>query len=164
MRGDPNFVRVFDQYGQEVFLTREQWREQVLPASVQANWDAPDELYAVVLNALNDGMLAEIEPAAARLHAIDSNPVRGACLYAIVLLQVGKVDEAESVLEAFRQRQGDEGSVLTNLAKVYATRNQPERAKETLWRGLELDPNQENGLGWYLAGEFEAGGEDARRR
>ena len=38
MRSDPNFVRVYDQYGQEVFLTRQQWREEILPASFFFNF------------------------------------------------------------------------------------------------------------------------------
>ena len=164
MRNDPNFVRVFDQYGQEVFLTRQQWREEILPASLEANKDAPEELYAVLVNAMNDGLFAEIEPAAARLHTIDTNPVRGACVYAIVLLQMGRVDEAERVLNGYVARFGEEGAVLTNLAKVYAARNEPQRAEETLWRAIELDPNLENGVGWYLATEFERGGEEARLR
>lgn len=164
MRNDPNFVRVYDQYGQEVFLTRQQWRDEILPGSLQASWDAPDELYAILLNAMNDGMFAEIEPAAARLHATDGNPVRGACVYAIVLLQLGRIDEAERVLNDYTARFGEEGAVLTNLAKVYAAKNEPQRAEETLWRAIELDPNIENGVGWYLATEFERGGEEARQR
>ena len=164
MRNDPNFVRVYDQYGQEVFLTRQQWRDEILPASLQANQDAPDELYAVLLNAMNDGLFAEIESAAARLHAIDTNPVRGACVYAIVLLQLGRVGDAERILNEYIARFGDEGAVLTNLAKVYAARNESQRAEETLWRAIELDPNLENGIGWYLATEFERGGEEARLR
>ena len=162
MRNDPNFVRVYDQYGQEVFLTRQQWREEILPASLQANWESPEELYTVLVNAMNDGLFVDIEPAAARLYAIDTNPVRGACVYAIVLLQLGRIDEAERVLNDYLNRFGEDGAVLTNLAKVYAGRNQPERADATLWRAIELDPNIENGLGWYLATEFERGGEDAR--
>ncbi len=162
MRNDPNFVRVYDQYGQEVFLTRQQWREEILPASLQANWDAPNELYAILLNAMNDGLFAEIEAAAARLRAIDTIPVRGACIDAIVLLQIGRVDDAERVLDEYTARFGEEGAVLTNLAKVYATRNETQRADETLWRAIELDPNIENGLGWYLTTASDRGGETAR--
>ena len=164
MRTDPNFIRVYDQYGQEVFLTRQQWREEILPASLQANWNTPDELYAILLNAMNDGLFAEIEPAAARLSAIDTNPVRGTCIYAIVLLQLGRIDESERVLDEYLARFGEEGAVLTNLAKLYAARNEPQRAEETLWQAIKLDPNIENGIGWYLAIEFERGGEAARLR
>ena len=46
MRNDPNLVRVFDQYGQEVFLTRQQWRDEVLPANLQGHWNDPDALYS----------------------------------------------------------------------------------------------------------------------
>lgn len=163
MRNDPNFVRVFDQYGQEVFLTREQWQNEILPASLEANRKNPDELYAILINAMNDGLFAEIEPASAQLYAIDTNPLRGACIRAIVLLQLGRVDESESVLNAYTERFGEEGAVLTNLAKVYAAKDDAARAEATLWRAIELDPNLENAVGWYLAVEFERGGEAARQ-
>ena len=164
MRSDPNFVRVFDQYGQEIFLTRQQWREEVLPGNLQAQWNSPDELYAVMLNAMNDGFFAEIEPASAHLYEIDTNLVRGACVRAIVLLQLGRIEEGESILDRYLEQHGEGGAVLTNLAKVYAARNEMDRAEKTLWRSIELDPNLENGLGWYLSIEFERGGEEARQR
>ena len=55
---------------------------------------------------------------------------------------------------------GRTGSVLLNLAQVYATRNETERADATLWRALEVEPNLDNGLGWYasLAAERAAAG------
>ena len=44
---------------------------------------------------------------------------------------------------------GESGIILANLAKVYDHKGDHPRAMETLWHALELDPNQENGLGWY---------------
>lgn len=163
MRQDPNFVRVFDPYGQEIFVPRQQWRDEVLPGNLQAAAENPDELYAVLLNAMNDGFFAEIEPAAAHLQTIDTNPVRGACIYAIVLLQLGRQDEAERVLRTELEAHGEDAAVLTNLSRILATRGELEPAEAMLWRAIELDPNLENALGWYLALEQERGGEPQRR-
>ena len=163
MRQDPNYVRVFDPYGQEIFVPRQQWRDEVLPGNLQAAANNPDELYAVLLNAMNDGFFAEIEPAAAHLQAIDTNTVRGACIYAIVLLQLGRQEEAERVLRTELEKHGEDAAVLTNLSRILATRGEREPAKAMLWRAIELDPNLENALGWYLALEQERGGEEQRR-
>ncbi|MHC4553473.1 MAG: tetratricopeptide repeat protein, partial [Planctomycetota bacterium] len=38
---------------------------------------------------------------------------------------------------------------LTNLAKVHSNRGNETLAESTLWRALELDPNQDNGLQWF---------------
>ena len=163
MRQDPNFVRVFDPYGQEIFVPRQQWRDEVLPGNLQAAANNPDEVYAVLLNAMNDGFFAEIEPAAAHLQTIDTNTVRGACIYAIVLLQLGRQDEAERVLRAELEAHGEDAAVLTNLSRILATRGEREPAEAMLWRAIELDPNLENALGWYLALEQERGGDSQRK-
>lgn len=163
MRQDPNFVRVFDAYGQEVFVPRQQWRDEVLPGNLQAAANNPDELYAVLLNAMNDGFFAEIEPAAAHLQATDTNTVRGACIYAIVLLQLGRQEEAERILRTELESHGEDAAVLTNLSRILATRGEREPAEAMLWRAIELDPNLENALGWYLALEQERGGEEQRQ-
>ncbi len=163
MRADPNFVRVFNQYGQEIFVPRQQWRDEVLPNNLRTASNNPDELSAVLLNAMNDGFFAEIEGAAAHLRAIDTNAVRGSCIHAIVLLELGRQDEAEQILRAQLEAHGEDAAVLTNLARIHARRGQREEADRILWRAVELDPNLENALGWYLALEHERGGEDRRR-
>lgn len=48
---------------------------------------------------------------------------------------------------------------MNNLAKVYARENNDAKAEEILWHALEVDPNQENGLGWYDAIHRDHGGE-----
>jgi len=39
-----DLIRVFDGYGRELFITRQQWRDNVLPGSIQAAWHDPDKL------------------------------------------------------------------------------------------------------------------------
>jgi Flp pilus assembly protein TadD len=135
-------IRAFDAYGREIFIARDEWRTNVLPANLQAQWSSPDGLYGVILHALDDGFDAEVLDAAARLRAIDPIPARGACIHGIVLMKNGRLDEAERVLVAHLERHGAEGVVLTNLAKVYAEKGETRKAEATLWRALEADPNQ----------------------
>ena len=160
-RNDPNLIRVFDEFGRELFITKEQWRKSVLPGTLKSNWNNPDQLYGIIVGSLNDGFQADITDAAEHLYRIDSTPARGACIYGIVLMKNNRLDEAESVLRSHIQQHGEEGYLLTNLAKVYSARNEIQKAEETLWHGLEIDPNQENGLGWYAAMYRERSGDVA---
>jgi predicted Zn-dependent protease len=109
--------------------------------------------------ALSDGFVVEVLDAAKHLYQIDPIPARGVCVYAVVLMKTEYLDEAERVLQTNFRQHGDDGSVLTNLAKVYSARNQTQKCYETLWHGLEVDPNQENGLAWFAAIHYERGGE-----
>jgi len=165
---DPNMIKVFDVYGREMFITKEVWRTQVLPGTLKSNWDNAEQLAGVVIGSMNDGFFADVLAAAEQLCRIDPIPARGACAFGIVLLKLNRLDESEKVFRSYIQQHGEEGSILTNLAKVYSARNDHQKAEEILWHGLEVDPNQDNGFGWYAAIHRERGGEaaalDAMRR
>jgi tetratricopeptide (TPR) repeat protein len=147
----PATIRAFDQYGREVMVPREEWAANILPGMLKESWDNPDQLYGVILSNLNDGFVAELTEATAHLYEIDTVPARGACMWGIALMQLGRVDEAEQVLAGFGVNHPEDGSVMVNLAKVYAQRGDLEKAESTLWHGIELEPNMENGVGWYAA-------------
>src|SRR5258708_8837157 len=160
-RRDPTLIQVFDKYGREMFITKDQWRTNVLPGTLKANWNNPEQLYGIIFGSLNDGFFADVLEAAERLYRIDHDLPRGVCLYGIVLMKNNRLDEAERVLSRQIQKHGDDGSVLTNLAKVYSARNEKRKADDTLWHALLVDPNQENGLVWYEAINRERDGEEA---
>lgn len=160
---DKNKIRVFDSYGRELFIPKDQWRSQVLPGSIRSNWNNPEQLYGIIADALENGFRKEVIPAAERLYRTDPQPDRGSCVWSIVLREEGRLDEAETVLTDFIARHGENGMILTNLAKVHSIRQNAAKAEDILWHALEVDPNQENGFGWYLATHRERGGEPAYR-
>ena len=159
--GDKNMIRVFDGYGREMFVPREKWRTEVLPGTIKSNWNHPDQLYGIIVNALNDGFRPDVIAAAEQLYKIDTDAARGACIWGIVLKDEGRLDQAEKVFRDFIAKHGEDGTVLTNLAKVYARRNDHAKAAEILWHALEVDPNQDNALAWYMAMHRERDGEMA---
>jgi tetratricopeptide (TPR) repeat protein len=158
---DPNLIRVFDKYGHELFITKEDWRKDVLPDSIKSAWNNPDQLYVIILNALEDGFRTDIVDAARQLYEIDSPPVRGTCIWGIVLTEEGRLDEAEKVFKDYIAKYGEDGVILTNLAKVWSRRKNDVQAEKILWHALEVDPNQDNGLDWYSAIQHEQRGEAA---
>ena len=158
---DKNMIRVFDSYGREMFITKEKWRTSVLPGTLKSNWNNAEQLAGVVIGSMNDGFYADVLAAAEQLHRIDPIPARGACAYGIVLMKNNRLDDAEEVFQSYIQKHGEDGSILTNLAKVYSARNNHQKADEILWHALEVDPNQENGLGWYWIIQKERHDEEA---
>jgi tetratricopeptide (TPR) repeat protein len=156
-----DLVRVYDAYGREMYMTRETWRDNVLVGSLKKEWDNPDKLFGLVLSGLNDGFRSVVIEATEHLYKIDHDRPRATCLWGIVLKDENRLDEAEKVFRDFLAEHGENGSVLTNLAKVYAKRNNDLKADEILWRALEVDPNQDNGLAWYRVIQRERRGSEA---
>jgi tetratricopeptide (TPR) repeat protein len=155
---DPNLIRVYDGYGREVFITREQWRDDVLLGNLDKKRNNPDELYNMLVGALEDGFAADIVPYAEHLHRTEPLASRGVIVLGIVYMKIGRLDDAERVFNDFMAAHGEEGFVLTNLAKVYSERGDDARAEAVLWHALELEPNQDNGLEWYAVIQRERGG------
>jgi tetratricopeptide (TPR) repeat protein len=146
---DPNMIRVFDAYGREMFITKQAWRDSVLLGHIKKVWNDPAALYSTIVQALQDGFGADMIKPAEQLAKIDPDAERGAIVLAIVYREQKRTDDSEKVLRRHIERHGESGVVLTNLAKVEADRGDNDQSLKTLWRGLELDPNQDNGLGWY---------------
>ncbi|MBC8021491.1 MAG: hypothetical protein H7Y14_00110, partial [Burkholderiales bacterium] len=153
-----DIILLYDKYGRELQVSREKWRTEVLPASLRSHWDDPDQLYGGILQALNDGFVAEVADAVARLRALEPQSARAAAAYGFVLLKDGRVDEAQQVLDGHVAAHGREATVLNNLAKVHAQRGDAAAVERTLWESLEADPNQDNSLGWFEALHRERGG------
>ncbi len=155
-------ITIADAYGRSFQVTREQWRTEILPKNFELNRDKPDVLVGMITDALRSGFCEEALEPARRLHQIDPDAHRGATILGVTLLQLKRFAEARDILEAARKSHGEEGSLLTNLAKAYAGLGEEERADETLWRAIEVDPNQDNGLLWYVALQGERGGTHAK--
>ena len=131
---DPNMIRVFDEYRREVFITKQEWRKNVLPGILKKAWNRPDELYNVIVSALNDGFQSDVIGAAKHLYKIDPGRSRSACVWGIVLMEEGRFDEAKRIFSDHIARHGEDGFILTNLAKVYARQNSDTKQRKSFAR------------------------------
>lgn len=157
---ESELITVYDSYGREMKITRNEWRDSVLLPNLQQKWSDADELYSLIISGLNDGFVADLIPAAAQLVAIDGNPERSHVIQGIVLLENGQLDAAETTLRAGMAKVGATGTLLTNLAKVFTERGEQALADETLWRAVQTEPNLENGMLWWAAIQRERAGEE----
>lgn len=154
-------IKVFDGHGQELEIERNVYREKVLPVQFEEAGNDPEKLYSAIVLALGDEFFAEAVAPARRFLGIDQGSERATVVLGIALMRSGRLDEAQQIFELYIDEQGESGAVLTNLAKVYASRGEEDRAESTLWRSLNVDPNQENGLEWWGALHGERGGSSA---
>ena len=154
-----DLITLYDAYGREVKITRNEWRDKIFLPNLQQKWNEASELYSLILSGLNDGFVVHLQPAAERLLEIDTNPERSHTILGIVLLKNGKLDTAEATLRAGMAKAGETGTLITNLAKVFFERGDQAQADETLWRAVQADPNQENGLMWWASIMRERSGE-----
>ena len=155
--GEP--ITAYDAYGRELKITRTEWRDKVFLPTIEKNWNDADALYKLIVSGLNDGFRADLEHAAKRLLEIDSDPERSHIILGILLMEDGQLDAAEATFRAGITKAGSTGTLLTNLAKVFSHRGDKTRADETLWQAVQADPNQENGLVWWLSIQKEREGE-----
>ncbi|NVE00087.1 tetratricopeptide repeat protein [Massilia sp. BJB1822] len=152
-------VTVYDAYGRELRIARGEWREKVFLPNLRQKWDNAPELYNLIIVGLKDGFAADLVQAAARLVEIDSDLERSHIALGIVQMENGQLDLAEATLRSGMAKAGETGCLLTNLAKVFAGRGEQTLADETLWRAIQADPNQDNGMLWWASIQRERAGE-----
>lgn len=145
-------IRFYDNSGNEMFVTKEKkYIESILPHNIKQSWNDSNKLYQLIVMSLNDEIFKEMIKPAKRLKAIDTVPERAYTILGIVYMKNHLLKKAEKVLKKYCKKYEETGSILTNLAKVYYEMGNETLAMTTLEKAINLDPNQDNGLAWYLS-------------
>ena len=159
VRGDNSFVSVYAAGGREVFLDRNQWRTNILPANIEQYKDDADELCQIILTAMRDGFFEDILQGVRRLHCIDPLPSRSGALLAITFIETGAFREAITVIDEVIANGVNTGPLLTLKARAYSHMGDRTKALEILEESLATDPNQANAVEWRGAIALEDAGE-----
>jgi len=162
MSGSSKGIVVYDRAGIKRVISREKYRDSVLPLAFSDHWNDADGLYGVLLYSLQDGFFAESLSAAEHLCEIDPS-LRAAMAYANALLKCERPADAERFIDAALSRYGDDATLLTHLASAYAYQGRDEAVEPILWRALRADPNDEHALKWLEVLRRERGGDAASR-
>jgi predicted Zn-dependent protease len=151
LRQRDDMIRMSESNGNEVLISKSEYRTKVLPYSFEKSKNNPDDLYAAIVLALQEGFFEECLSPAKRLVQIHPDKERSAAVLGIVLMKNNLLDEAQEVLESYLRQNDDSGVILTNLAKVFADKGEADKSIQTLWKALTVDPNQDNALDWWGA-------------
>ncbi len=104
---DPAMIRVFYAYGREMFITKQVWRDSVLLDHLKKVWNVPNDLYSTIVQALQDGLGADMIKPAEQLAAIDPDAERDASVLSIVYREQNRISNAEKVLRRHTERHGE---------------------------------------------------------
>jgi tetratricopeptide (TPR) repeat protein len=150
-------ITFYDERGRELHIRRAAWVESVLSPGLRKAWDDPKRLAEQIAQALHDDFAEQVQQATERLLALDPESEDALLLAAIARMECGALDLAEEIIERSVAKNGPSGSALTNLAKLYERRGDKDKAKTTLRRSLDLDPNQDCLLWWAMRAKEERG-------
>ncbi|MBE6051474.1 MAG: hypothetical protein E7214_12710 [Clostridium sp.] len=157
---EEKMIEFIDSNGKRDKMPVSKWREEVIPSKLKNAWDKPAELYDEILESIEGGFAEDVVEAAEHLREIDDIKERGATICAIAYMSISDFANAEKVLMRYIEEFGKTGIILTNLAKVYDSKGEKDKVLDTLWEGLNLEPNQDNGVAWYLAIHKESEGQE----
>lgn len=142
-------VKVFDRYGRAYNIPLEKWRIEFLPNAIEENWNEPEALAQLIIQAIKEGMFKDVEPACKKLLEIDNNKDRSTCLTSLVLAEIGKGKEAKHMLSTYIKKEPPSAQILMSLAKIYASEGSLDLAYKLSVEALSIDPNEEGALQLY---------------
>lgn len=157
-KNEDNMIKIYDKFGREMYVTKQEWKKNILPNEIIKHWNDSDCLYGDIINAVTDGFASEVIPAAKRLFEIDTLKERCYTVLSIVYFHNDEFKKAQDTLDQYVKMYGETGIILTNLAKVYYAEGDETKGYDTLVKALNLDPNQDNALDWYCSINYEKGG------
>ncbi|UFJ42986.1 hypothetical protein LOK74_11025 [Brevibacillus humidisoli] len=145
------YIEFTNEHGEKVQISREEYQKNVIPHQLHQYWDDKEALRQFAMQLVQDKFTTEAAQAADRLLEL-YGPIEGALVFrAVVHMQAGEFQRAKELLSTCIERFPASGTSYTNLAKIYAYEGAGEKAFETLEAGLMKEPNQENGLDWYVS-------------
>lgn len=156
----PATVEVRDAAGRPVRIPREEYRTRVLPELIKAHGSQPEQLAAVIMQGLRDGLAQDVLPAAIRLTVIDKEVERALSVLAVVQRDAGELDSAEGTLRELQQKRPNSPAAKVGLGMLAATRGDDRKAESLLWEALQMDSNHADAVHGYLQLRHRVVGDD----
>lgn len=158
-KSEEQLIDIFDENGQKMQITRTEWKTRVLPDQIKKAWDNPEGLNQIILQSLGDGLFAEVLSACEHLHDLEKGSESSTILLGICFMKLNELDKSKGVYESFILANGETGTILVNLAKVYYEQKNESQGFDLLKKAVFLDPNMGNGVQWWAAIHKDKGGE-----
>lgn len=143
------FVEGVDAFGRPVRIPRDEYRSRVLPELIKAHGNNPDQLVGVIMQALRDGLAADVLAAANRLTVVDKDVERALSVLAVVQRDAGELDSAAATLVELQQKRPQSPAANVGLGMLAVHRGDKARGEALLWQALQQDCNHADAVhGW----------------
>ncbi len=152
-----------DAFGRRVRIPREEYRSRVLPDLLKTHGSNADQLVGVILQALRDGLAADVMPAAMRLTVVDKDIERALSILAVVQRDAGELDSAEGTLKELQQKRPASPAAKVGLGMLAAQRGDVEKGEALMWQALQMDSNHADAVHGYLQLRHRAVGDPGYR-
>lgn len=145
----PAFVEGVDAFGRRVRVSRDEYRQKLLPELLKAHGSDPERLCMVILQALRDGCAADVLAAANRLTAVDRDVDRALSVLAVVQRDAGEPEAAAATLHELLQKRPQSAAARVGLGMLAHHRGDDAEAESMLWEALQFDSNHPDAVhGW----------------
>jgi len=155
----PDFIDALDAFGRRMRIPRDEYRGKVLPDLIKAHASNPDQLVAVIMQALRDGLAADVLAAANRLTVVDKNVERALSVLAVVQRDAGELDSAVATLRELQQKRPQSPAAKVGLGMLAIQRGDRAAGEALLWEALQLDCNHADAVHGWLQVRFDAVGD-----
>jgi tetratricopeptide (TPR) repeat protein len=145
----PAVIEGVDAFGRRTAIPREEYRTRMLPELLKAHGNNPDQLVGIILQALRDGLAADVLAAANRLTVVDKDVERALSVLAVVQRDAGELDSAEATLRELLQKRPQSAAARVGLGMLALQRGDKAAAADNLSQALALDVNHPDAVhGW----------------
>lgn len=158
-----DFIDAMDAFGRPMRIPREEYRSKVLPDLIKAHGSNPDQLVGVIMQALRDGLAADVLAAANRLTVVDKDVERALSILAVVQRDAGELDSAAATLRELQQKRPQSPAAKVGLGMLAIQRGERAAGEALLWEALQLDSNHADAVHGWLQLRFEAVGDAGYR-
>jgi tetratricopeptide (TPR) repeat protein len=156
-------VEASDVFGRRVRLSREEYRDKVLPGLLKAHGNDPERLAGVIMQGLRDGLAKELVAAANRLAVIDKDVERGLSVLGVVQRDAGDLEAAEFTMQELLQKKPQSPNARVGLAMLAERRGDAVRSESLLWEALQIDNNNPDAVHGWLQMRHRVVGDDGYR-
>lgn len=123
-------IKIYNEDGNEVLVDKEEWVNGFLKKNIEENYSNPEDLYNIILVAVDYGVYEEVLEATMRLRDLEFNSVRSTEVLLNIYLNLNSYTEIIDLVEEYKKKYNMSSSIYYCYALAY--------------KNLDLIPEYEN--------------------
>ncbi len=139
-------IKIYDEYGEEVFLKREEWIKKLLKPAIEDNINDIESLSEIILDAYKNDVFEEINDTVHSFYDVDRNEERATNILGVFYANTGKEKKAKDLYKKFINSNKTSEIIYYNLGIIYEKEEKAQEAYKLFLKSLEINPNFQNSL------------------